>query len=107
VLYIVAAALAAVAYWPTSFNRPPDRAQLREAYLLTSPNETRLEVVDTILVAYTANRAIIDRKNRFFKIAFSLTAVATGLLGLALVVGIACQTSAPDWPWWPFPRHGC
>ena len=83
------------------------RSHLRELYLTTETKEVKLIVIDITLLAYTANQAIIERKNLAFKRAFGLTAVATILLGLALMGQVACQTAAPTWEWWPFGRSGC
>jgi hypothetical protein len=105
-LFLLAAIIAGVSYWPYDFDRPPQPHRLRERYLTTDPREVMLAVVDTILVAYTNNAAVIERKNLAFKRAFVLTATATALLGIALAIQVACQTASPDW-WWPWPRSGC
>lgn len=106
-LFLIAAAIVAWAYWPTDFDRPPKPHELRELYLTTDPKEVKLIVIDIILLAYTGNQAIIERKNLAFKVAFGLTAIATILLGVAFMGQVACQTAAPAWLWWPFERTGC
>ena len=52
------------------------------------------------------NEDVIERKNLAFKIAFVLTAVATGLLGIALMAQVACQTVALPGDWWPLGHQG-
>lgn len=106
-LFLIAAGIVAWAYWPTDFDRPPKPHELRELYLTTDPKEVKLIVIDIILLAYTGNQAIIERKNLAFKVAFGLTAIATILLGVAFMGQVACQTVAPTWLWWPFERTGC
>ncbi|MCC7106261.1 MAG: hypothetical protein IT307_14060 [Chloroflexi bacterium] len=107
VLFLVAAAIATWAYWPYDFDRPPKPHELRELYLTTDPREVKLTVIDIILLAYTENAQIIERKITAFKQAFSLTAIATILLGIGLMAQVACQTAAPTWLWWPFEHAGC
>ncbi len=107
VLFLVAGGIVAVAYWPQKFNRPPDPIDLRERWLTTDPRLVKLVVIDSIREAYNDNEDVIERKNGAFKIAFGLTAVATGLMGLALVAQITCQTVASPWPWWPLGHAGC
>jgi hypothetical protein len=106
-LFLIAAGIVAWAYWPTDFDRPPKPHELRNHYLTTDPREVKLIVIDSTLLAYTGNQRIIERKNRAFKVAFGLTAVATILLGTAFIGQVACQTAAPLWLWWPFERTGC
>jgi len=53
------------------------------------------------------NEDVIERKNLAFKIAFVLTAMATGLLGVALMAQVACQTVALPGDWWPLGHQGC
>jgi hypothetical protein len=96
--FLLAAAIATQAYWPYDFDRPPKPHELRELYLTTDPREVKLTVIDIILLAYTDNEKIIERKITAFKRAFWFTAVATSLLGIALMAHIAMQTAAP--PWW-------
>lgn len=106
-LFLIAAAIVAWAYWPTDFDRPPKPHELRNLYLTTDPKEVKLIVIDIMLLAYTGNQAIIERKNSAFKLAFGLTAIATIMLGVAFLGQVACQTAAPHWLWWPFERTGC
>ncbi|MBA2447705.1 MAG: hypothetical protein H0V51_06735, partial [Chloroflexi bacterium] len=89
VLFLVAGGIVAVAYWPQKFNRPPDPLDLRGRWLTTDPRQVKLIVIDSILDAYNDNEDVIERKNLAFKIAFVLTAVATGLLGVALMAQVA------------------
>lgn len=93
-LFLLAAIVAAWAYWPSPFDRPPDPFSLRSEYLTTDPRITKLEVIDTIAQAYNKNQRVIDRKNLAFKIAFGLVGPATVLLGAAIVAQVAWQTTA-------------
>jgi hypothetical protein len=106
IFFLAAAVVATLAYWPSDFDRPPKPHELRELYLTTDPREVKLTVIDSILLAYTGNQEIIERKIIAFKRAFWLTAVASSLLGVALVVQVAYQTAAPPWSWWPFAQPG-
>lgn len=94
ILFLVAGIVAAQVYWPTPFDRPPNPAALRAAYLTTDPRVTKLEVIDTAIEAYNNNQRVIDRKNFAFKIAFVLTGVGTGFLGAAIIVQVAFQTAS-------------
>jgi hypothetical protein len=51
-LFLAAGVVAAIAYWPRPFDRPPDPASLRAQYLTTDPRISKLEVIDTIVQAY-------------------------------------------------------
>lgn len=106
-LFLAAATIVAFAYWPQKFNRPPDPLDLRSRWLTTDPSEVKLIVVDSMLDAYNDNEAVIEAKNRAFKRAFVVTAVAIALMGLALVGQVNCQMMPSPWPWWPFGRSGC
>jgi hypothetical protein len=106
IFFLAAAIIATVAYWPYDFDRPPKPHELRELYLTTDPREVKLTVIDSILLAYTGNETIIERKIIAFKRAFCLTAIASALLGVALVVQMAYQTAAPPWWWWPVGQPG-
>jgi hypothetical protein len=109
ILFLGAAGVVAVAYWPSGFDRPPAPQPLVDAYLDIDPREVKRAVVDMMVVAYTGNEQIIARKNTAFKLAFVLTALATGLLGIGLLFQFSCETSAPSWlgDWWLFGASGC
>jgi hypothetical protein len=94
-VYLVAAAIVGIAYLPMNFDWPPKPAALRDAYLLKDTRETKLAVLDTLIAAYVANEQAIARKITAFVWAFTLTAVATIMLGIALIGNIAWQTYAP------------
>ena len=106
-LFLVAAVIAGLEYWPTEFDRPPRLQHLRDDYLMTDPREAKLAVIDTILLAYANNELVIKRKNRAFKQSFVLTAAATVLLGSALAAQVFCQTSLYEWDWWLGLRARC
>jgi len=94
-VYLVAAAIVALAYLPIDFDWPPKPSALRTEYLLEDLRETKLDVVDTLIAAYDLNERAIARKTRAFVVAFALTAIATILLGIALIGNIAWQTYGP------------
>jgi hypothetical protein len=101
--FLVAGVIVAAVYWPTDFDRPPNLSTLRDEYLTTDARKTKLDVIDAIIKAYNKNAQVIARKNRAFKVAFLLTAAATVLLGAAIAVQVACQTTA----FWLLPGVGC
>jgi len=107
VCFLIAGAIVAIAYWPQKFDRPPDPVGLRDRWLTADPRRVKLIVTDSIRDAYNENEDVIKRKNQAFKVAFVLTAVATGMLGVALITQVTCQTVAPPWSWWPLGRSGC
>lgn len=93
-IFLIAGAIVAVAYWPTPFDRPPKPSSLRDLYLTTDERETKLIVIDSIIAAYNHNEVVLARKIGAFKLAFVRTAAATGLLGLAVILEIGRQTQA-------------
>lgn len=74
------------------FDRPPDPDVLRNEYLTTYPCVTKLETIDSILVAYVHNEAVLNWKFRAFKIALVLTTIATGLFGAAAIIQLLLVT---------------
>jgi hypothetical protein len=93
-IFLLAGLITVVAWWPLEFDRPPAPDDLRSEYLTTDPRETKLETVDTILVAYAKNERVLDRKFRAFKIALVLTTIATALFGAAAMIQLALVTRA-------------
>jgi len=55
-------------YWPREFDRPPKPSTLRDIYLTTAEEQTKLEVLDTMLLAYDANGEELERKFARFKV---------------------------------------
>jgi hypothetical protein len=104
-MFLVAGILAARRYPSLDFDWPPQPESLREEFLLADPREAKLAVVDTAIDAYNQNRNILATKIWAFNVAFALTAVATVLMGLAVIAQLGCQTAAPEW--WPWPGHRC
>ncbi len=94
-VYLLAAAIVGLAYLPMDFDWPPKPSTLRTEYLLEDPQETKLAVIDTLIAAYDLNERAIARKTRAFVVAFGLTAIATIILGIALIGNIAWQTYGP------------
>ncbi|MBI2755565.1 MAG: hypothetical protein HYX52_02545 [Chloroflexi bacterium] len=92
--FATAGVIATVAYWPRDFNWPPAPDSLRK-YLTTDPREIKLTVLDEMLTAYDQNRVWLGRKFVAFRWAFSLTAIATALLGVAVIMQILVSTRAP------------
>lgn len=90
--FLVAGLIAVVAWWPLEFDRPPAPDDLRSEYLTTDPRETKLETIDTILVAYANNERVLEWKFRAFKVALVLTSIATGLFGAAAMIQLLLVT---------------
>ena len=95
-LFLVAGAVVAVAYWPREFDRPPKPRGLVDYYQDKTGLETRAAVLGTMLAAYDSNAKVIEQKMRAFRWAFVLTAAAVGLLGVAVVSDIAVHTAPPQ-----------
>jgi len=55
---------------------------------------TKLETIDTMLVAYATNEVVLNQKFRAFKIALALTTIATALFGAAAIIQLALVTRA-------------
>jgi|SRR5215212_8313579 len=91
-LYLVAGAAVVWAYHAKAFDRPPNPSDLRD-YMTTDTREAKREVLDTIVLAYTENERIIAMKQKWSRLAYGVTAVATAALGMALIMQIAVQTS--------------
>ena len=91
--FLLAAGLVAVVYRPMDLDRPPKPSSLRQRYLLRAPEESKLAVIDSIIEAYNSNVAIIDRKTRVFIWAFWISAGATVLMGVAIMLQVAVQTT--------------
>jgi hypothetical protein len=92
-VYLLAGVIIAWVYWPTTFDRPPAPAALRNNYLTTDARETKLVVIDSMIEAYSKNELVLARRTRAFKIAFVLTGAATALLGGAVMIQLALQTT--------------
>jgi hypothetical protein len=93
-VFLVAGLIAIVAYWPLRFERPPEPADLRDAYLTTEPRMTKLVIIDTILQAYDVNEQTLQRKLRAFKLAIVLSVIATGFFGSAVIIQLLSITRA-------------
>lgn len=104
-LFLVAGILVACYYASLDFDRPPQPKILLDEYLFVDEREAKMAVIDTSIKAYDKNQDILAKKVRAFNLAFVLTAVATVLMGLAVITQIACQTASPSW--WPWPGGGC
>ena len=90
-LFLVAAALVGWAYWPRTFEWPPNPPALRDNYLASDERATRLVVLDTMLAAYDHNVDTIALKALAFKRAFIISAVAVTLLGVAVMIQVFVQ----------------
>jgi hypothetical protein len=91
-VFLTAGLIAVSAYWPMKFSRPPAPDELRDKYLTTDPSITKLETIDTILLAYSRNEVVLTFKFLAFKIAVILTTVATGLFGGAAIIQLLLVT---------------
>ena len=67
-LFLAASSVAVLGYWPREFDRPPKPSTLRDIYLTTAEEQTKLEVLDTMLLAYDANGEELERKFARFKV---------------------------------------
>ena len=92
-LFFLAGLIAAIAFWPTKFDRPPDVDWLRDGYLTEDPRRTKLKIVDTIIAASKKNEGRLERKFLAFKLAFLFTACASAALGIGVIVQIATETA--------------
>jgi hypothetical protein len=90
--FLLAASLVAVVYRPLDIDRPPKPRSLRERYLLRSPEDTKLAVIDSIIESYNENEVTIARKTTVFMWAFWITAGSTALIGVAIMLHVAVQT---------------
>lgn len=93
--YVLSGAMAAWAYRPQQFDRPPEPEEMRAEYVTTDPREAKIELIDTLLLTYSANESKILRKFAWFGWAYRVAAISTLLMALALVSQIALQTR----PW--------
>lgn len=92
---MAAGIMAAWAYRPQQFDRPPQPDEMRAAYVTSDPREAKMELIDTILLAYAANESKILKKFVWFGWAYQVAAISTLFMALALMIQIALQTR----PW--------
>jgi hypothetical protein len=95
VFYLLAGAMAAWAYRPQTFDRPPNPTEMRASYVTADPKIAKIELIDMILLAYDLNEPRIEAKFSWFARAYAAAGVATLLMVVALVGQIALQTR----PW--------
>ena len=93
--YVLAGAMAAWAYRPQKFDRPPKPVEMRADYVTDDPRNAKIELIDMILLAYDVNEARIDAKFSWFARAYAAAGIATFLMVVALIGQIALQTR----PW--------
>lgn len=86
VVLMMSGILAAAAWLPRKFDRPPKPAALREGYLASPQDETRLVVLDTMLEAYGENQTRIDEKLAGFRNAALALGVAITLIAIAAII---------------------
>jgi len=89
VVLILAGVVAFLAWLPRLFDRPPDPRALREQYLASPPNETRLSVLDTMIQAYGENEIRITEKLNGFRVAAWLLGAAVLLIAIAGIIELA------------------
>lgn len=63
------------------FERPPNPEALRVHYIAEPPEETKLSIIDTILISYKKNQDMIGKKIRFIGLSFA--SLSAGVLFLA------------------------
>jgi hypothetical protein len=93
--YLLAGAMAAWAYRPQKFDRPPNPTEMRASYVTADPKIAKIELIDMILLAYDLNEPRIAAKFNWFARAYAVAGIATFLMVIALVGQIALQTR----PW--------
>jgi hypothetical protein len=92
-LFFVAGLIATIAYWPRNFSWPPAPDSLRK-YLTTDPREIKLIVVDEMIEAYARNAVELDSKVLAVRRSLAISALATALLGAALIIDVLTYTQA-------------
>ena len=92
VFYGIAGVVALRAYWPRDFSLPPDPVDLSD-YVGTPEEDIKLDVVDAMVIAYQLNASGLARKLGAFRLALIVGAIATGVLGLGVIIQIALSTS--------------
>jgi hypothetical protein len=88
VVLIVSGIIATAAWSPRKFDRPPNPAVLRDKYLTSPRDETRLVVLDTMLEAYNENQRRIDEKLVGFRNAMLVLGIAIVLIAVAGIIEI-------------------
>jgi hypothetical protein len=86
--------MAAWAYRPQKFDRPPNPTELGASYVTADPKVAKIELIDMILLAYDLNEPRIAAKFRWFARAYAVAGLATFSMVVALVGQIALQTRA-------------
>jgi hypothetical protein len=94
VLYLIAGAMAAWAYRPQKFDRPPRPVEMRAEYVTADPRDAKIELIDMILLAYDLNEPRIDSKFTWFGRAYKMAGLATAMMVVAVIGQIALQTRA-------------
>ncbi len=87
-LLFVSGGMAALAWMPRKFDRPPEPMKLRDTYLAFSEEETRLAILDTMLEAYGENQRRINEKLASFRYAACVLGSAMPLIGVAAIIEI-------------------
>jgi hypothetical protein len=85
VTLLTSGTVATLAWLPGKFDRPPKPSTLRDDYLTSTPDITRLTVLDTMLDAYSENQRRIDEKLAGFRnaglaLGISILFIATGAI---------------------------
>jgi len=93
--YVLAGVMAAWAYRPQNFDRPPNPTELRASYVTENEKIAKIELIDMILLAYDLNEPRIRAKFSWFARAYLMAGIATLLMVAALTGQIALQTR----PW--------
>ncbi len=88
-LLLVSGAIAALAWLPRKFDRPPEPMKLRDTYLASGEAETRLAILDTMLEAYSENQKRINEKLAGFRYAALVLGAAIPLIAVAAIIEIA------------------
>ena len=86
VVLLVSGIIASASWLPRRFERPPKPTGLRERYLASPQDETRLAVLDTMVEAYEDNQRRMDEKLAGFKNAALALGVAITLIAIAAII---------------------
>jgi hypothetical protein len=91
--FFVAGFIAVRAYWPRDFDWPPKPGALPK-YVTTDPRVIKWTVVTEMLDSYARNGAELERKFEGFRWSMGAVAIATVLLGMAVIIQLVLLTRA-------------
>ncbi|MBV8719425.1 MAG: hypothetical protein JO318_07610 [Chloroflexi bacterium] len=83
--------VALVGYWPKTMDRPP-KPQGIEEYVSIDERQTKRDVLNAMLNAYSLNDRMLGTKMLLFR--WALVVAATGLLGASVIIELLQVTHA-------------